>query len=97
MQERHSPAECNDVSGRNADKKCVKLEAFGDRRPRPMPRAGMSMRTAVIRTRTLSSESGQTSVVCILDAAVPMGSRKIVHGKTVRCRSLIGDRPKPTE
>jgi hypothetical protein len=97
VQERYSPAVWNDVPGRDADKKYVKLQPLGGRPSLPKPSVGASMRPAVIRTRTLSSESGQAGVVCILDVAAPMCSRKIVHRKTVRCRSLIGDRPKPTE
>jgi hypothetical protein len=75
----------------------VKLQTPDKCGPQPNASAGASPRSTLTRTEILSSERGQIGVVCILDAAVPLCNRRTMHGKRVRCPSLIGDRRKPTQ
>ena len=75
----------------------VKLQTLETRGPEPNASDGASTRTTPTETELLSSEDGQIGVVCILDAPVPLCNRRTMHGKRVRCPSLIGGRQKLTQ
>lgn len=92
----HSSVLSTNGPGRCVVEECAELRGLDERRPQPDASADAPTGKTVTRTEILSSESRQIGVVCILGAPVPFCSRRTMHGKRSRCRSLIGDRRKPT-
>jgi hypothetical protein len=97
VRKHHSRNVLNDRPGHHAFEVCVELVTFDERRSPPNAIAGAFTRKTVTLKKTLSSEGGQIGAVCILDAPVPSCGRGTMHGKKVRCRSLIGDHRNPTQ